>query len=106
MINVTDHSFDAQVLKCDIPVLANFWADWSLCCQALQHTLTELESEYNGKIKVVKLDIEESPAITAKYIVLNLPTLILFKFGREVDRITDLMDKDKLAVRIEPHLDP
>lgn len=103
LVNVTDHSFDAQVLKCDIPVLADFWAEWCGPCIALEPHLQELAGEYGEQIKIVKVDIESNPTVTSNYSVLTIPTLILFKNGLEVERIKGLQSKQALLEKITPH---
>lgn len=105
LVNVTDHSFDPEVLKCDIPVLADFWAEWCLPCVALEPHLQEIAGEYSERLKIVKLDIEHNPNITAHYNVYTIPTLILFKTGLEVERLNGSQSKAALLEKILPHLD-
>jgi thioredoxin 1 len=105
LVNVTDHSFDAQVLKCDIPVLADFWADWCEPCKALEAPLQEIAGENPERVKVVKLDIESNPMVTSTYRVLTLPTLILFKNGQEVIRISGAPAKQTLLEKLSPYFD-
>ncbi len=105
LISVTDNSFDAQVLKCDIPVIADFWADWCEPCVALEKPLKELVTERPEQLKVVKVDIESNPNIVSNYKVLTIPTLIVFKNGQEVERINGRqMTKRSLEEKIRPHL--
>jgi thioredoxin 1 len=105
LVAVTDNSFDAEVLKCDIPVLTAFLADWAAPAQALAAQLAEIAAEYEGRLKVVKLDIEANPVVTSSYNVLNIPTLILFKFGQEVTRVTGVISKDGVLEIVLPFLD-
>ena len=105
LVNVTDHSFDPEVLKCDIPVLADFWAEWCMPCLALEPYLQEIAEEYSERLKIVKLDIEHNPNVTAHYNVLTIPTLILFKTGLEVERLNGAQSKAALLEKILPHLD-
>jgi thioredoxin 1 len=105
LVNVTDHSFDAQVLKCDIPVLTHFWAGWSAQCKTMDAHLQEVAAEYDEQIRLIRLDIEMNPTFTSQYTVLNIPTLILFKNGQEVQRITGVVSKAELLEKIEPYLD-
>ena len=105
LVAVTDNSFDAEVLKCDIPVLTEFLADWSAPAQALAAQLAEIAAEYEGRLKVVDLDIEVNPLVTSSYNVLNIPTLILFKFGQEVTRVTGVISKAGVLETVLPFLD-
>jgi thioredoxin 1 len=105
IVNVTDYSFDPEVLKCDIPVLADFWAEWCMPCVALEPHLQEIAAEYSERLKIVKLDIEQNPNITAYYNVYTIPTLILFKTGLEVERLNGAQSKAALLEKILPHLD-
>ena len=103
-VNVTDNSFDAEVLKCDIPVVADFWAEWCEPCKAMEPALKEIAGEYNGQLKIVKLDIELNPRVTSNYMVLTIPTLIIFKNGQEVERFSGGQSKEALLEQITPHL--
>jgi thioredoxin 1 len=108
LVQVTDNSFDAEVLKCDILVLAEFWADWCAPCQELELHLADIANNHDDQLKIVRLNIEANPIVTSNYTVLKVPTVILFKNGQEVDRITGTMStvsKEDLLARIEPFLD-
>jgi thioredoxin 1 len=104
LISVTDHSFDAQVLKCDIPVIADFWAEWCEPCIALESPLQEIAADYAEQLKIVKVDIESNPTTTSDYKVLTIPMLIIFKNGQEVERINGTQTKMSLLDKIKPHL--
>ncbi len=105
LVNVTDNSFDAQVLKCDIPVVADFWAEWCEPCKPVESFLNEIAAEYAEQLKVVKVDIEDNPKVTSDYGVLTIPTVIVFKFGQEVERLNGTQTKETLLKKITPHLD-
>ena len=105
LVALTDNSFDAEVLKCDIPVLAEFLAEWSAPAQALAAQLAEIAAEYEGRLKVVQLEIEANPMVTSRYNVLNIPTLILFKYGQEVARITGVISRAGVLESVLPFLD-
>ena len=104
LVNVTDHSFDAQVLKCDLTVVADFWAEWCEPCKALEPHLNEIAAEYKELLKIVKVDIELNPMVTSNYAVLTIPTLIIFKNGIEVERLNDARSKEALLEQIKSHL--
>ena len=105
LVPVTDNSFDAQVLKCDIPVLAHFGAEWSAPGQKMAAILAKVADEYEGRVKMVKLDVEANPMVASNYAVLNIPTLILFKNGQEVERITDRISRTDLLKKVTPYID-
>ncbi|MEM7346328.1 MAG: thioredoxin domain-containing protein, partial [Chloroflexota bacterium] len=81
-LSITDHSFDAQVLKCDIPVLADFEAAWNSSTKKNAPHLSEIAAEYEGRLKIVRLDIDANMTVAQTYSVFNLPTMILFKNGQ------------------------
>jgi thioredoxin 1 len=104
-VHVTDNSFDAEVLKCDIPVLADFWAEWCAPCKVIDKYLDEIVKTYPvDLLKIVKVDIEANPLVTSNYSVLNLPTLILFKNGQPVERLVGTVTKDKIANKVAPYV--
>lgn len=104
IVDVTDNSFDAEVLKCDIPVITDFWAEWCRPCKAVAKHLDEMAAEYENQIKVSRLDIDANPSTTAAYGVLSIPTLILFKNGQPVERLVGAPSKEVLLAKILPHL--
>jgi thioredoxin len=104
-VHATDNSFDAEVLKCDIPVIADFWAEWCGPCKTVDAYLDEIAKQYSEQLKIVKVDIESNPVVTSNYTVLNLPTLILFKFGQPVERIVGALSKQAILDKVLPYLD-
>jgi len=84
MISTSDANFDTEVLQSDIPVLVDFWAEWCGPCKMIAPILDDAASEYEGKVKIAKLNIDENPSTPPKYGVRGIPTLMLFKNG-EVD---------------------
>ena len=84
-VAVTEQSFEGEVLKSTVPVLVDFWAAWCGPCRAIAPTVEELATEYNGRLKVVKLDVDENPEVSARYGVQSIPTLLLFKDGKVLE---------------------
>lgn len=84
--NLNDRNFESEVLKADRPVLVDFYADWCQPCRMATPVIEELAEEYSSKIKTSKLDVEESPQLAGKYGVMSIPTVIIFKDGKEVKR--------------------
>jgi len=93
---VSDADFDAEVLKSSQPVLVDFWAEWCAPCKAIAPTLDEVAGTMNGKVKIVKLNVDENPVVAAKYGIMSIPTLMLFKNGEPASRHTGGMAKAKL----------
>ena len=103
-IEVTDSTFDAEVLKSDIPVLVDFWAEWCGPCKMISPIVEEIGQELEGQLKIVKVDVDSSNQTAWRYDVLSIPTLILFKNGQVVERVVGAMPKAHLLPRIQPHL--
>ncbi len=103
-IVVTDASFNQEVLQSDVPVLTDFWAVWCGPCKAIAPIVEQLATEYEGKLKVAKLDVDNNPQTPMQYGVMSIPTLILYKKGQPVERIVGYQSKDALLRRILPHL--
>lgn len=82
----TDQNFDSEVLKSDLPVLVDFWAPWCSPCLMLASTIEELAKEFESKVKVGKMNVDENPETPGKFAVMSIPTVILFKEGKEVGR--------------------
>ena len=101
---VTEQAFDSEVLKSPIPVLVDFWATWCGPCKMIAPIVEALAGEYTGKLKVVKLDVDENGGVAAKYNVMSIPTLGIFSKGELVERIVGYMPKEKLKKRIDAAL--
>ncbi len=101
---VTDATFQAEVLQSATPVLVDFWAEWCGPCKAMAPAIHDVAQQYEGKLKVGKLDVDANMDTTMKFQVMGIPTLILFKDGQAVERLTGFTSKDKLLAKIKPHL--
>ncbi len=93
VIHVTDADFDSTVLKSELPILVDFWAAWCGPCRAIAPMIDELAAEYDGKLVVAKMNVDENPATPGKYGIRAIPTLILFNNGNVVDQITGAVGK-------------
>ena len=93
---VTDGNFDSLVLHSSIPVLVDFWAPWCGPCRALGPVIDELSGEYEGKVSIVKMNVDENPSTPGKYAIRAIPTMILFKNGQVVDQMTGALSKSSL----------
>jgi len=101
---VTDDSFEQDVLKSDIPVLVDYWAEWCGPCKMIAPILDEVARDYEGRLQVGKLNVDENPATTAKYTVRGIPTLMLFKNGSMVASKVGALSKSQLTVFLDSHL--
>jgi thioredoxin 1 len=104
---VTDATFDADVLKSDIPVLVDFWAEWCAPCRKIEVALNEIAvGELAGKVKIVKLDIDANPETAVKYQVMSVPTITVFKGGEPFRSLMGARPKRDLIQLIESALEP
>lgn len=103
-VAVTDNSFQQEVLQSAEPVLVDFWASWCQPCRMVAPVVEEIATENSGKLKVLKLDVDENQNTAMQYNVSSIPTLILFKEGQPVERIVGFSPKDRLMSKITPHI--
>jgi len=105
-VAVDDQSFDREVLQSPVPVLVDFWAAWCGPCRAIAPAIEEIATEYSGRLKVVKMDVDENQEVSGRYGVQSIPTLILFKNGSVVERLIGGYPKPVMVSKIKPHLQP
>jgi len=96
-VTVTDNNFDSEVLKSEMPVLVDFWAVWCAPCRMQDPILHELTGEFDGKIKIAKLNVDENPNTAGKFGVMSIPTLMLFKAGQSVKQWIGVQSKETLT---------
>jgi thioredoxin 1 len=100
----TDSNFQEEVMNADLPVLVDFWAEWCGPCRMIAPVVEEIAQETDGKMKVMKLDVDSNPNTARQYGVLSIPTLILYKDGQPVERIVGFVAKAQLLKRLEAHI--
>lgn len=101
---VTDQNFETEVLRSPTPVLVDFWAVWCGPCRMIAPTVDQIAAEYAGRLKVVKLDVDENGEVPIRYGVQGIPTLLLFKGGEVVEKLIGAHPKAQLLSKITPHL--
>jgi thioredoxin 1 len=104
VVHVTDDNFDSEVLKSEQLILVDFWAPWCGPCRAVGPILEDLAESYEGKMKITKINVDENQKTASAYGVQSIPTLILFKGGRQIDKIVGLASKDRLETFIKKGL--
>ena len=105
VLTITDDSFESEVVQSDQPVLVDFWAEWCMPCKMLAPTIDELAEEYAGKVKIGKVDTEDSRDTATKYGISAIPTLLLFKGGEVVKKFVGLQQKNDLKAAIDEVLE-
>lgn len=101
MLTVTDENFEAEVLKSDLPVIVDFFAEWCGPCKMMGPIFEEIGAKFDGKVKFVKLNVDEAKETATKYGVMSIPTLITYKNGEIVETLVGLQDEDSLAEKAE-----
>ena len=101
LVEFTDDNFDAEVLKSDLPVLVDFWAEWCGPCKMIAPIIDELADQYEGDVKFTKLNVDLNPGISAKFGIRSIPTILIFKDGSPVDQIVAYQPKSNIESRIK-----
>ena len=101
VVELTESNFDQEVTKANTPVLVDLWAAWCGPCRMVAPVVEELAGTYQGKVKFGKLNVDDFPQLAAQYRIMNIPTLLLFKAGQEVDRIVGVVPKQELTRRLD-----
>ncbi len=104
MIHVTEKNFDSEVVKSSIPVLVDFWAQWCGPCRMISPIVDEIAEELKGRLKVVKINVDEAQDLAGRFHIMSIPTLLIFKAGKPVEQIVGAMSKDQLLEKINPQI--
>jgi thioredoxin 1 len=104
IVHLTDQNFELEVIKADKPVLVDFWAEWCAPCRMVAPVVESLNADYDGQIKVGKLDVDAAPVISAQFGVMSIPTLILFVDGKPAQRMVGFQPKPSLKGKIDAAL--
>ena len=104
LVHLTDKNFEKEVLKSDLPVVVDFWAEWCGPCRMVAPVVEELAKEYENKVKIGKVDVDESPATASRYGIMSIPTLMFFKGGQIMSQLVGVVNKSELKKKIESNL--
>ena len=102
--DVNDENFEAQVLNSSVPVLVDFWAPWCAPCRMLAPTVEAVAQSFQGSASVVKLNVDDNPQVSQRYGIKGIPTLILFKNGKEEERVVGATSKEAISRMIDKHV--
>jgi thioredoxin 1 len=103
MLEIGDRTFEQEVLKSDLPVVVDFWAEWCAPCKIVAPILADIAREYAGKIKIVKLNVEDNSEIPRQYGICSIPTLMIFQNGQKIDALVGALPKVTLVKAIEKY---
>ncbi|MCK5014895.1 MAG: thioredoxin [Candidatus Omnitrophica bacterium] len=101
---LTDANFEQEILKSDLPCLIDFWAPWCGPCRMVGPVVEEIAKEYQGKLKVGKVNVDEAPKVASQYKIMSIPTLSIFKNGERVDTVVGAVPKEQIISAIDLHL--
>ena len=103
-VNINDNNFKREVLDADLPVLVDFWAEWCSPCRMVGPIVEAIAKEYQGKLKVCKLNVDQASETASSYGIMSIPTLAIFKKGKVVDKIVGALPKAELEAAIKPYI--
>ncbi len=101
---LTDQNFKEEILNSVVPALVDFWAPWCAPCKMVSPAVEEIANQYNGKIKVGKLNVDDAPVIASQYSIMSIPTLMIFKGGEVVDKIIGAVPKEHIEEKVKAHI--
>ena len=104
VIELNDSNFDNEVVKSDLPVLVDFWAEWCGPCKMIAPSVEKISEEYSDKLKVGKLDVDSNPNISSTFGIRSIPTLLIFKNGSPVDQIVGAVSKEVISAKVDSHI--
>jgi thioredoxin 1 len=102
--SVTDETFEQEVIQSNVPVLVDFWAPWCGPCRMVAPVVEDVATQFEGQVKVVKLDTDQNPNVASQYGIRSIPTLMIFKGGQKVDMVVGAVPKSTIASTLEKHL--
>jgi thioredoxin 1 len=102
--SVTDETFDQEVIQSNVPVLVDFWAPWCGPCRMVAPVVEDVATQFEGQVKVVKLDTDQNPNVASQYGIRSIPTLMIFKGGQKVDMVVGAVPKSTIASTLEKYL--
>jgi thioredoxin 1 len=103
-LTFTDDNFDSEVLKSQEPVLVDFWAEWCAPCKMIAPFIEELAGEFDGKVKIGKLDVDNNTSVSSKFGIRSIPSLLIFKKGQVVEHIIGAVPKNQIKTKLEAAL--
>jgi thioredoxin 1 len=103
-MDVTDNTFKEEVMESELPVLVDFWAPWCMPCKMIAPILESIASLHSGKLKVCKINVDESPEVTAEYNIISIPTLMIFKNGEVQEEMVGALPQPELESKLKPYI--